>query len=46
MAIVVIGIESLMICPVDHPKKEGRRHAAAEPTRSRVMQFPLNVRLT
>jgi hypothetical protein len=47
MAIVATGIESLMICPVisiTH-KKEGRRQDTAEPTKSRAMQFPLNLRL-
>jgi hypothetical protein len=46
MAIVAIGIETLMICSlISTPKKEAWRHITAKADKVTGMQFPLSVRL-
>jgi hypothetical protein len=46
MAIVAIGIETLMICSlISITEKDGRRQDTAGPDKVTGMQFPLSVRL-
>ena len=45
MAIVAIGIETLMICSLIDPEKEAWRHVTAKADKVTGMQFPLSVRL-